>query len=491
MVRVARALLGFLAGLFVLSPAFAQGPAAAAAPAPAPAAAAVQASANPLPAPATAAPAGSAAKAQDCSATPDYEGFRKSFIAAHGPVLAAPATMILATGWSARLLMHEALPVGASEPSFRVFEVDRPGRSESAAAERTVLAVEPAADSGDGRFKATDSVSLRVNVPSGEPWVYRTFVVVACRADQPDAWAEVSAPVSNPVVTWAICIGVGLLAYGLSMAAIFVQRRQKSPLAEKYPAVFGARDLNAADILNPIHLIANAFNQGSVQKAQVLLFSFLVAELVLAMVLNTGALVDLSPTVVGLLGISGVGAATAQVAYTQKTRLSFENWAWLEKKNVFDRPGALAGPFWRDLVLSNREFDVYKLQTIIFTVAVAAALIVGGASHLSTFSVPQTLLGVLGLSQVVYVGGILAKPGTVADLDDSITKLRAADALVAAAQAQKTDIDDKQKLILPPPAGLPPADAAKNALQYRSDLAETVAAMIESTLEIDVKPGTI
>jgi hypothetical protein len=442
------------------------------------------------PDPAVAKPAPEAAKAQSCSAT-SYEGFRTGFMATHGPVLAAPATMILATGWSARLLVHQSLSTDAGYPTFRVFEIDHPRDVSPTASELDVLAVEPAEDSGDGRFKATDSAALRVGVSKSGAWAHRTFVIVACKADQPIAWAQTSARVSNPMVTWAICVGLGVLAYVLCMGAVFFQRSRKTPLTTKYPAVFGARPLNAGDFFNPIHLIANVFNQGSVQKAQVLLFSFLVGELVLAMVLNTGALVNLSPTVVGLLGISGVGAAAAQIAYTQKTRLSFENWAWLEKKQVLNHPNPPSGPYWRDLVMTNREFDVYKLQTIIFTVAVAAALIVDGASNLSTFTVPETLLGVLGLSQVVYVGGVLVKPPTVADLDDSITKLRAADALVAAAQAQKTDIDDKQKLILPPPPTLAPADIASSALQYRADLAETVAAMIESALELQVNPAAL
>jgi hypothetical protein len=39
--------------------------------------------------------------------------------------------------------------------------------------------------------------------------------------------------------------------------------------------------------------------------------------------------------------------------------------------------------------------------------------------------VPETLLGILGLSQVVYIGGILVRPPAVNDLDEALTKLRA------------------------------------------------------------------
>jgi hypothetical protein len=189
-------------------------------------------------------------------------------------------------------------------------------------------------------------------------------------------------------------------------------------------------------------------------------------------------------TVVGLLGISGIGAAASQITYQQKTRLSFENWAWLEKREVLEKPDpdSMPGPRWRDLVLTNREFDVYKLQTVIFSLGVAFALITAGGSNLSDFTVPETLLGVLGLSQVVYIGGILVRPPAVADLDEALTKLRAAGEMVAAAKTQKTDTGPDGKLLptLPPGQGV-----AANAQRQYDDLADRVIPMIESCLEVN------
>jgi hypothetical protein len=258
------------------------------------------------------------------------------------------------------------------------------------------------------------------------------------------------------------------------MSAVRVSRESNHALATKYPAIFGTKKIDWGDYLNPIHLTANAFNQASVQKLQVLLFSFLVGWLVLSLVLRTGALADLSLTVVGLLGISGVGAAVAQKTYQQTTRLSFENWAWLSARKVLKAPPGTdvgKGPQWRDLVLTNREFDVYKLQTIIFSVAVALAMVGAGASHLSTFAVPETLLGILGLSQIVYVGGILARPPATADLDVALTKLRGAEEAAVKAVMQGTDVGPDGTLL---PGGKPAADlptrieASTNALrQYK------------------------
>lgn len=195
------------------------------------------------------------------------------------------------------------------------------------------------------------------------------------------------------------------------MSAVRRVRNETNPLAQKYPAFGSIRKIDFAQFFNPIHLTANTFNQASVQKLQIILFSFLVGWMLLALVLRRAVLSDLSATIVTLLGISGIGAAVAQSASTTKNRLGFENWVWLVKKGVLPLNEANpVGPRWRDLVITNREFDVYKLQMLIFTFAVAAALIVSGTSNLSTFTVPETLLGILGLSQVVYLGGILARP---------------------------------------------------------------------------------
>ena len=217
------------------------------------------------------------------------------------------------------------------------------------------------------------------------------------------------------------------------------------------------------------------------QKLQVLLFTFLIGALVVSLVLQTGELISLSPTIVGLLGVSGIGAAAAQIAYQQRTRLSFDNWSWLERKSVLKPPPAPTGPRWRDLVLTNREFDVYKLQTIIFSVGVAFGLLSAGARELSTFTVPDTLLGILGLSQIVYVGGVLVRPPAVADLDDAITKLRAAAQTLAIALDQGTDTGPDGRLL---PALAPGQAPGVNAKRQYDEQADDIVPMIESALEV-------
>ena len=79
---------------------------------------------------------------------------------------------------------------------------------------------------------------------------------------------------------------------------------------------------------------------------------------------------------------------------------------------------------WRDIVSSDGEFDVYRYQNCIFSAVVGLSLLFVGVTELSSFAIPDTLLGVLGLSQVVYVAGKLVMPPSFSDLNDSVDALR-------------------------------------------------------------------
>jgi hypothetical protein len=141
------------------------------------------------------------------------------------------------------------------------------------------------------------------------------------------------------------------------------------------------------------------------------------------------------------------------------------------------------------LVVTNGEFDVYKLQTLIFSLVVGVALLSAGEERLASFAVPQTLLGILGLSQIVYVAGKLAAPASIADLDDAITRLRQLQDKLQMAVAQNTDTDADGKLISPPPQ--PPVASAPNATRQYDKQADQVEVMLESTLGVVVNRATL
>jgi hypothetical protein len=144
-------------------------------------------------------------------------------------------------------------------------------------------------------------------------------------------------------------------------------------------------------------------------------------------------------------------------------------------------------------VMTNREFDIYKLQTLIFSVVVAVALLARGEEHLASFSVPETLLGILGLSQVVYISGTLAGAPSVAELDQALKNLRDIEARLQTAVALNidTDADGKLPTSLPTlPDQLPSLSArrdhAVNAMKVYEKLADQVEIMLESTFGAEV-----
>jgi len=363
--------------------------------------------------------------------------------------------------------------------------------------EVTVISVKPAPENTYAGFTPTDSSIIRFLVPRHQYslWQRRTFVLRFCdTAPGGDVLAIVSARVSPPLLSKIISVVVLAVFYCLFAFAVSRSRARPHPLAVKYPAFDPHRKLGWFRHLDPVVLTANAFNSGSIQKLQVLLFTVLVSGMVLSLVLTLGVLSDLSPTVALLLGISAVGAAVAQKTTTTRDRLDFQNWAWLVKKKVIPiNPAEKAEPRWGDLVVTNREFDVYKLQTLIFSIVVAVALLVGGEERLASFSVPDTLLGILGLSQVVYVAGTLARPASIGDLDQALTNLREMETKLQTCLGRNTDTDDKGKLpdpLPPPPVPLPPLIdrivRAQNAVRLYSQLADQVEIMIESSLNAQV-----
>src|SRR6266446_4345956 len=178
--------------------------------------------------------------------------------------------------------------------------------------------------------------------------------------------------------------------------------------------------------LDPVVLTSGPNGKGSLSKLQLLFFSVIIFAMLAYIWARTGVLSDLSPAILILLGISAVGAATSKATDVKTNRLDFANWIWMIGKHWLP-PGGLAtvnNARLRDLVTSDGEFDVYRFQMLIFSLVVGVSLLAMGLNELASFSVPENLLGVLGLSQVVYVGGKLVAPPSCTELNKAIGDLR-------------------------------------------------------------------
>jgi hypothetical protein len=186
---------------------------------------------------------------------------------------------------------------------------------------------------------------------------------------------------------------------------------------------------SVSSFLNPIRMTAGMDGKASLGKLQILFFSMIVFGLIQYLLFRTGLLTDISSTVLTLLGIAGVGSTAAKGADLQRTTISPENKAYLMRKNWLSAT-TTANPnvaTWSELFTTDGEFDVYRYQSFIFSLAVGGALLIAGVFQLSSFEIPTTLLGILGLSQVVYIGGKLVTPTTMAELNKIIGDMRDAE----------------------------------------------------------------
>jgi hypothetical protein len=217
--------------------------------------------------------------------------------------------------------------------------------------------------------------------------------------------------------------------------------------SQKYKGQGASRGLNGTNYasalahFNPVILTADQNGRGSASRLQVLFFSLLVFGVVAYIWMVTGNLSDMSVTVLSLLGISGIGAGAAAAADVSRKRLSFDNWAWLIDRKWLPEGGAaeVNRAEWKDLFMTNSQFEVSRFQMITFSVLVGIALLTAGGetADLSDFTVPDAFLGILGLSQVVYVFGKVVDGPSIEELDKQIALLRTAetalrDALIAA-----------------------------------------------------------
>ena len=263
---------------------------------------------------------------------------------------------------------------------------------------------------------------VRLRIPDlGISWRRQTrelVLVALSRAAGSDALTpDVAVRQQVKITSRWFCGGVSILyvvfAYGLAVVAAGWNKGKYS--------------------LSPVYLTTERHGKTSLSRFQIFFFTLLVFGLLVFIFLRTGVLSDISPDILLLLGISAAGATGSAVTDSMKTRLSFENWSWLRnykwltvyEKGAFqtDDPNLAR---WRDLLKTNEDFDIYKFQLVIVSIVVGAGLLGSDLMSLSKFTIPPNLLGLLGLSNAVYIAG-KAVGTSFAELNDTVAKLRAAE----------------------------------------------------------------
>jgi len=259
--------------------------------------------------------------------------------------------------------------------------------------------------------KSDTLVTLRVPPQNADFWTTSTVFLYSCDSSDAKKVSALNMRVSSPF--WST---IGAWA---SVLTLYLFGALTSAAVDSKTVGFWRR-------LNPVFITAGSDGKGSLAKLQILFFSMIVFGLLLFIVLRTGVLSDISTTVLMLLGIAAVGSTAAKATDVQRSRIDFDNWTWFIGKKWLPKGGLaeVNHAKWTHIVTSDGEFDVYRYQSCIFSLVVGGALLAAGINQLASFSIPETLLGVLGLSQVVYVAGKLTTPPSFAELNKATSDLR-------------------------------------------------------------------
>ncbi|MGY3690561.1 hypothetical protein ACVIGA_000641 [Bradyrhizobium sp. USDA 3240] len=265
-------------------------------------------------------------------------------------------------------------------------------------------------------LSAGDTI-VSVDVPASAAgfWTRQNLYIYQCDHRRPVNVSYLPVYVSPMATSILLTVTIVGIVYFLAASALARLTGQSFPWPQA---------------VNPIRITAGADNRGSLSAFQVFFFSILVFGMLAFVLLRTGVLSDLSTTILELLGISGVGAAAAKGADSSKTSLDPANRAWLLSKDWYASasPQPANQPTFYDLISSDGGFDVYRFQSLLFSGTVGIALLIGGITQLASFTVPQNILGILGLSQIVYIAGKLVSTNGTSDLNTVLSDVRNAEA---------------------------------------------------------------
>ena len=331
-----------------------------------------------------------------------------------------------------------------------------------------------------------------------DSWVFwkpvRFYLIGCTNGNIPHQYGQFNTNVTNKWLCLALAVLICAVFYVLAaFGTFYIHRSQRVYKGSPDSLGHGLNGTHYASLLhhfNPVVLTAGSNGRGNATKLQILFFSMVVFGLVSYVWMSTGYLSDLSSTILLLMGISGLGATISAATDVSKSRLDFDNWAWLINRHWLPKGGVAEAirAQWKDIVMTDGEFDVYRFQMVIFSVLVGMALLGAGGkmSDLSTFTIPGALLGILGLSQTVYIAGKLAAPPAISQLNEQISTLRVAECALQTALSKRDQAATS--------AGPAPLPLDRSELTARVgdvydkyiDAWETTRTMFESTLSREV-----
>jgi hypothetical protein len=280
---------------------------------------------------------------------------------------------------------------------------------------------------------------LRIRLPAVNAfsfWPLHRILIIGCRPNAEPV--EFVAAVDAPIAAHGTAAAGAMLLVALVLLATAAVRRRMSP------------GLSFTRSLDPLVIAQDSLGYGSISRLQVLFFSLIVFGLLTYIALRTGVVGAISADILILMGIAAAGTAgaalvgnvgpaatsTPEASASEQGQegLSPETRAFLAETGLmpYDRIAQ-----WRDLFVARGEIDIFRVQAVVFSLFVGGTLITSGLEQLAAYEIPDTVLGLLGLSQASYVGGkmVFRRPGDIRDVDDAASVAMAALAAVRGGDA--------------------------------------------------------
>lgn len=180
--------------------------------------------------------------------------------------------------------------------------------------------------------------------------------------------------------------------------------------------------------LDPVFITQDSLGFGSASRLQVFFFTVVIAATLGYVFLRAGYLSEIPTTLLYLLGIVGVGGTLSKLVGNARANLdddlTLTTDRWLTRHGVVFPPRT---PRWWDLLVTGKEFDVYKFQGLVFSGLVGMWILSSGVTNLADITIPANITLLLGLSQAVAVGGKAVAGPSRKGLNDAVRRAIAAE----------------------------------------------------------------
>ncbi len=190
--------------------------------------------------------------------------------------------------------------------------------------------------------------------------------------------------------------------------------------------------------MNPVFISQDSLGYGSMSRFQILFFTTVVGWVLTYFFLHSGALSNLSDTILLLLGITVTGGTFARAA-SDWTGISPESRRWLKGTPILKTDSER--PRFADLLQTQGEMDVAKIQALLFTFLIGVNIVASGLSGLGAFTLPPQIVYLSLISQSALVFGKLLPTDTRQQVETDLKALRLAAADVRSTPGDPTVLE--------------------------------------------------